>query len=218
VIFVIFVVQMIFPFTKTKPGQEIVMSETLASTLSNETSPSLMRRLFNLHSIGFYLMILLALIGAAYTFSDADSSRWYWQHLIPPIFGLICIIIQWPDVEPTLKARLLLVGRQILHWMGVLLTMRMAFMASGSSLTDALDDRQVSFLLMQTITLGTFLAGVYLDWRLCLVAVVLAACALGMVILQNLAPLLVLVGLGAAIFYFAWIWWYSRWQARQTAG
>ncbi len=36
------------------------MSETLASTLSNETSPSLMRRLFNLHSIGFYLMILLA--------------------------------------------------------------------------------------------------------------------------------------------------------------
>lgn len=179
-------------------------------------SPSLLRRLFNLHSIGFYLMIVLALIGAAYTFSDTDGSRWYWQRLIPPVFGLICIIIQWPDVEPTLKARASLIGRQVLHWSGVLLTMHLAFMASGSSLADALDDRQVSFLLMQTITLGTFLAGVYLDWRLCLVAVVLAVCAMGMVILQNLAPLLVLIGIGAAIVYFAWVWWYGRWQARQA--
>lgn len=186
------------------------MSEALASTPSAETSPSLWRRLFSLHSIGFYLMVLLALIGAAYTFSDADGSRWYWQRLIPPIFGLICIVIQWPDVEPTLKARSLLVGRQVLHWSGVLLTMHLAFMASGSGLADALDDRQVSFLLMQTITLGTFLAGVYLDWRLCLVAVVLAICALGMVILQNLAPLLVMIGVGAAIIYFAWVWWCSR--------
>jgi hypothetical protein len=192
------------------------MSETLASTPSTETSPSLLQRLFNLHSIGFYLMIVLALIGAAYTSSDTAGSRWYWQNLIPLIFGLICIIIQWPDVEPTLKARLLLVGRQILHWIGVLLTMRMAFMASGSTLTDALDSRQVSFLLMQTITLGTFLAGVYLDWRLCLVAVVLAACAFGVVILQNLAPLLVMVGIGVAVLYFAWIWWHGRWQARQA--
>ena len=196
------------------------MSESLEPTPANPSpvspSPSLLRRLFSLHSIGFYLMILLTLVGAAYTSSDADGSRWYWQRLIPPVFGLICIIIQWPEVEPTLKARLLLVGRQVLHWSGVLLTMHLAFMASGSSLTDALDDRQVSFLLMQTTTLGTFLAGVYLDWRLCLVAVVLAACAMGMVILQNLAPLLAMIGIGAAIIYFVWVWWYSRWQARQA--
>ena len=194
------------------------MSETLASTSSIKTSPSLLRRLFNLHSIGFYLMILLALIGAAYTVSNGDGSgsRWYWQRLIPLVFGLICIIIQWPDVEPTLKARSWLVGQQVLHWVGVLLTMHMAFIASGSSLTDALDNRQVSFLLMQTITLGTFLAGVYLDWRLCLVAVVLAACALGMVILQNLAPLLILIGVGVAVIYAVWVWWYGRWQAQQT--
>ena len=72
--------------------------------------------------------------------------------------------------------------------------MHMAFAASGSSLADALDGRQVSFLLMAITTLGTFLAGVYVDWRLCLVAATLAAAALGMLILQNLAPLLVLIG------------------------
>lgn len=190
---------------------------TPASVPPASTHPSLSRRLFSLHSISFYLMIVLALIGAAYTFSDADGSRWYWQTLIPPTFGLICVMIQWPDVEPTLKARLLLVGRQILHWGGVLLAMHMAFVASGSSLTDALDDRQVGFLLMVTTTLGTFLAGVYLDWRLCLVAVVLAAGALGMVILQNLAPLLVLIGVAAVVAYFAWAWWYGRWQERKAS-
>ncbi|MCB1918490.1 MAG: hypothetical protein KDJ28_00755 [Candidatus Competibacteraceae bacterium] len=185
---------------------------------ADATAPrsSLLRRLFSLHSIGFYLMILLALIGAAYTFTNAEGSRWYWQRLIPVTFGLICIMIQWPDVEPALKARALLVGRQILHWTGVLLTMHLAFLASGSSLTDALDDRQVSFLLMLTVTLGTFLAGVYLDWRLCLVAFVLAASAISMVILQNLAPMLVLVGISVAAIYFVWIWWYGRWQARRT--
>lgn len=181
------------------------------------TQISLLRRLFSLHSIGFYLMIVLALIGAAYTFSDTEGSRWYWQRLIPLTFGLICIIIQWPEIEPTLKARLLLVGRQILHWGGVLLTMHMAFVASGSSLADALDGRQVSFLLMVTTTLGTFLAGVYLDWRLCLVAVVLAAAALGMLILQNLAPMLVLIGIVAIAAYFAGTWWYNRWQERKAA-
>ena len=83
------------------------MSESLEATPANpipaSPSSSLLRRLFSLHSIGFYLMILLALIGAAYTFSDADGSRWYWQRLIPPVFGLICIIIQWP--EPNLRRR-----------------------------------------------------------------------------------------------------------------
>ena len=69
---------------------------------------------------------------------------------------------------------------------------------------------------MAITTLGTFLAGVYVDWRLCLVAATLAAAALGMLILQNLAPLLVLIGIVAVAAYFAWAWWYSRWQERKA--
>ena len=60
--------------------------------------------------------------------------------------------------------------------------------------------------------LGTFLAGVYLSWRLCLVALVLAACSIGLVVLQSLAPLLAVIGVATVIVYFAWTWWYRRWQ------
>lgn len=192
------------------------MSE-LELTPLTPAPPSLLQRLFSLHSIGFYLMIGLALVGAAYTFSDANASRWYWQKLIPPVFGLICIAIQWPEVAPTLQARLLLVGRQLLHWGGVLLAMHMAFMASSATLTDTLDSRQVGFLLMVVTALGTFLAGVYLDWRLCLVAAALAGAAIGLVILQNLAPMLLLIGIVAIAAYLAWIWGHHRWQERNAA-
>ncbi len=180
-----------------------------------EPPPSVLKRLFSLHSIGFYLMIVLALIGAAYTFSDAGGSRWYWQKLIPPVFALICIGIQWPDVTPTMKDRLLLVGQQILHWGGVFLATHMAFIAFGSRLVDALDGRQVGFLLMVITALGTFLAGVYLDGRLCLVAVVLGSAAFGLVILQNFAPLLLLIGIAAIALYLVWIWAHSRWRDRR---
>ena len=91
----------------------------LTPTEPAPTQTSLLRRLFRPKDIGFYLMIVLAWIGAVYTTYDLDTSRWYWHWLIP-IFGLICIITQWNNVEPILKARLRLVVHQVLHWGAVL--------------------------------------------------------------------------------------------------
>lgn len=187
-----------------------------AATPSAPAKKSLWSHLFSLHSIGFYIMIAMTLIGASYTFSDSVGSRWYWERLVPPIFCLVCIVVSWPGIEPTLKARLRLIGQQLLHWAGVLLTMQIAFIASGDRLTEVLDGRQVSFFLMQMTMLGTFLAGVYLNWRLCLVALVLAACSIGLVVLQSIAPLLAVIGVATIAIYFVWSWWYGRWQARQA--
>ncbi|HRY14523.1 MAG: hypothetical protein KDJ31_11975 [Candidatus Competibacteraceae bacterium] len=176
---------------------------------------SLLRRLFRLKDIGFYLMIALAWFGAAYTDADAQGSRWYWHGLIP-VFGLICIITQWPYVEPTVKARALLVLRQILHWGGLLLLMQLVFVATTDGFMDALDDRQASFLLMLNVTLTTFLAGLYFNWRLCVVALFLGIGAVFMVVMQNIAPILVYAGITAIAVYLLWSWWYTRWQTRRT--
>ena len=177
--------------------------------------PSLLRRLFRLKDIGFYLMIALAWAGAAYTDADAQGSRWYWHGLIP-VFGLICIITQWPYVEPTVKARAMLVLRQILHWGGLLLLMQLVFVATTDGFMDALDDRQASFLLMLNVTLTTFLAGLYFNWRLCVVALFLGIGAVFMVVMQNIAPILVYAGITAIAVYLLWSWWYTRWQTRRT--
>ncbi len=190
--------------------------ELTPTTEPASAQPSLWRRLFRIKDIGFLLMIVLAWIGAAYTTSDAQGSRWYWHWLIP-IFGLICIVTQWNHVEPTLKARSLLVVRQILHWGVVLLMLQFVFVASNRSFMDTLDDQQASFLLMLTVTLSTFLAGIYFDWRLCVVAVFLGASAVFMVIVQNIVPALVLVGVVVILAYLLWDWWYTRRQERQAA-
>ncbi|HHW76171.1 MAG TPA: hypothetical protein GX399_03925 [Xanthomonadaceae bacterium] len=190
--------------------------ELTPTTEPASAQPSLWRRLFRIKDIGFLLMIVLAWIGAAYTTFDAQGSRWYWHWLIP-IFGLICIVTQWNHVEPTLKARSLLVVRQILHWGVVLLMLQFVFVVSNRSFMDTLDDQQASFLLMLTVTLSTFLAGIYFDWRLCVVAVFLGASVVFMVIVQNIVPALVLVGVVVILAYLLWDWWYTRRQERQAA-
>ena len=191
------------------------MSESAPSPVP--AASSLLRRLFSLRDIGFYIMIALAWIGAIYTTFSVESSRWYWQWLIP-IFGVICIITQWNNVEPTLKARLLMAGRQVLHWGVVLLMVQLIFMASGpDKYLDALDDRQASFILIFSMSLCTFLAGIYFDWRLCVVAIFLIMSAILNVVLSNVAPLLVwIIGIGTIIAYFIWAWWHGRQQEQRA--
>ena len=192
------------------------MSES--APLPAPTKSRLLRRLFSLRDIGFYLMIALAWIGAIYSTFSIENSRWYWQWMIPT-FGLICIMTQWNNVEPTLKARLIMAGRQILHWGAVLLMVQLVFMASGSDqYLDALDDRQASFILIFSMTLSTFLAGIYFDWRLCVVAVFLIMSAILNIVLSNVAPMLVwIIGIGTFAAYFFWAWWHSRRQEQQAA-
>ena len=183
---------------------------------SNQTS--LLRRLFRAKDIGFYLMIVLAWIGAIYTTYNLDTSRWYWHWLIP-IFGLICIITQWNNVEPTLKSRLLLIARQILHWGAVLALAFLLYMVSAghNNIIDLIDDRQGSFMMIYTVALSTFLAGIYYDWRLCVVAAFILMGGIINVAFSNLAPLLAWIGLGLIIVYFIGAWIYNRWQERKAA-
>ena len=184
--------------------------------------PSLLRRLFRPRDIGFYLMIVLAWIGAVYTTYDLDTSRWYWHALIP-IFCLICILTQWNNVEPTLKSRLSLVVRQVLHWgaVGALAVLLYMLSAGHNNIVDLIDDRQGSFMMTYTIAMSAFLAGIYYDWRLCVVAVFILTGGLINVAFSNLAPLLMWMGFGVAIVYFVGVWGYNRWQewkARRTEG
>jgi hypothetical protein len=189
----------------------------LEPTLAAAPTPaksSLLRRLFHPRDIGFYLMIVLSWIGAVYTTYDLDISRWYWHALIP-VFGLICILTQWNNVEPTLKARLHLVRRQVLHWGAVMALAYLLYMVSSghNNLIDLIDDRQGSFMMTYTVALSAFLSGVYYDWRLCLVGIFILMGGILNVVLSNTAPLLMWMSLGVAILYFAGAWGYSRWQA-----
>jgi hypothetical protein len=173
------------------------------------------RRLFHPKDIGFYLMIALAWIGAIYTTYDLNNSRWYWSWLIP-VFGLICVLTQWKHVEPTSKDRMLLVVRQIMHWGAVSALAFLVYMLSSghSNVIDLIDDRQGSFIMTLILALSTYLAGVYYDWRLCVVAAFILAGGIINVAFSNLAPLLMWIGFGVAIIYFVGVWLYNHWREK----
>lgn len=179
--------------------------------------PSLWRRLFRAKDIGFYLMIVLAWIGAVYTTYDLDTSRWYWHWLIP-IFGLICIVTEWNNVEPTPKARLMLIVHQVLHWGAALVLAFLLYMISSghNNIIDLIDDRQGSFMMTYTVALSAFLAGIYYDWRLCVVAVFVLMGGIVNVAFSNLAPLLAWIGFSLVVVYFAGVWLYNRWRDKST--
>ena len=143
--------------------------------------------------------------------------------MISGLANLCLLYTSWNNVEPTLKSRLSLVVRQVLHWgaVGALAVLLYMLSAGHNNIVDLIDDRQGSFMMTYTIAMSAFLAGIYYDWRLCVVAVFILTGGLINVAFSNLAPLLMWMGFGVAIVYFVGVWGYNRWQewkARRTEG
>jgi hypothetical protein len=167
--------------------------------------------MFRPQDIGFYLMIILSWIGIVYSSADLAASHWYWHWLVPG-FGVISLTTKWNKIEPDFKARSSLVLHEILYWGGVLsLTYLIYFLSSpANQWINLFNERQVSFLISFILATSTYLAGLYQDWRLCVVAGFILSGGLVNVVFSNLAPLLVWFGLGIIVIYFLWTWWFHN--------
>ena len=150
----------------------------------------------------YLLVLILALVGVAYTSFSRTPIMAYWV-VLAPFIGVICIITRWRDAE-TRGQRLRLVWTQALHWGAVLLAMHLLFVADVERMMNA----DASALAALTVlALGTFTAGVHITaWRICLVGVVLAAGvpALAWLEQSTLLVLLIAGALAAVITPFFW--------------
>jgi hypothetical protein len=180
-------------------------SDSIGGTLAAVPERSWLMRLF-MDELGFFIIYVLALIGVAYTVYDAGKSAWYWESLVP-VYCLFCIAIQWPQVGVTLKDRAKMAFQQMLHWGAFLLAMQIIFMPQVKIL---LNDQSTSFVLIMMLILSTFLAGIYLNWRLCVVAVLMALSEIVLIYFQESAIYVLLLGVAAAVIYGLWVWWRAR--------
>ncbi|MBL8251583.1 MAG: hypothetical protein JNK31_07940 [Candidatus Competibacter sp.] len=181
-----------------------------------ERRPNLFKRIFRPYDIGFYLMVILAWVASVYTSYDLNNSRFIWRWLIP-VFGAICVYTQWNSVEPTLQDRLRLVLHQTLHW-GVMTGLAFLLIMSSTGqygFVNIFDSRQVGFVISLMLAFSTYLAGLYHDWRLCVVAAFILAGAIINIAFSNLAPLLLWIGLGILVLYLLGAWLFSSWQDRR---
>jgi hypothetical protein len=139
-------------------------------------------------------MLALALFGVSYTSVARQSITLYWVALVP-VFALICLYASWRRVEGA-RWRWTLVSMELLHWVAVLVAMRLIFVADVEQMVNS----DASGLLVLTLlALGTFTAGVRIRvWGVCVVAAVLA---LGVPIIAWLeqATLLLTLGVSAVV-------------------
>jgi hypothetical protein len=136
-----------------------------------------------------YLLVLaLAIFGVAYTSFSRTPITVYWI-VLAPIIGLICVFTRWHDAA-TKDQRTRLIVTQALHWVAVLLAMRLMFVADVRQMMNSDASALASLTLL---ALGTFTAGVHIaSWRICVVGVVLAIGVPAIAWLEQSALLLVL--------------------------
>ncbi|MCD0419226.1 hypothetical protein LOC51_18600 [Rubrivivax sp. JA1024] len=154
---------------------------------------------FLLRDWPYLLMLLLAVVGVAYTSFVQDSLYWV---ILTPLIGLICIAAGWPETE-TSEHRVRLVLTQILHWGAVLVAMQLMSLQVT---------RQVSGLasalgVLTLLALGTFTAGLHMrTWKVAVVGVILGLSVPAIAFLQqsSLLILLIIAMIVAILIPFFW--------------
>ncbi|MFZ5739406.1 MAG: hypothetical protein ACOY6K_21270 [Pseudomonadota bacterium] len=157
---------------------------------------------FMLREWPYLLMLLLAVVGVAYTSFVQDSLYWV---ILTPLIGLICIAAGWPETE-TSEHRVRLVLTQVLHWGAVLVAMELMSLQVT---------RQVSGLasalgVLTLLGLGTFTAGLHMrTWKVAAVGVILGISVPAIAFLQQ-SSLLILLIVGLVIAIIIPFFWAKR--------
>ena len=185
----------------------------MSGTDLGPTAPSPDRRSGTLHNLlhlnfwirelPFSLVLILTMVGVAYTSFSKQPITGYWQ-LLAPLIALVCVGAGWQSASDT-AARVRLIATQVLHWFAFLLVMNMILLASVQRVFNASATGLAIFTLL---ALGTFTAGVHvLSWQVCLLGLIMALGIPAIAWIENSALIFVLIAgvvLGIGIVF----WWH----------
>ena len=160
---------------------------------------------FLFRELPYSVVLILTLLGVAYTSFSQHPIVVYWELLVP-VIGIACILAGWRHAQDR-NARLRLVWTQVLHWFAFLAAMNLLLLPSVQNL---LNSNATGLAIMLLLALGTFVAGVHiLAWEICLLGVVMALCVPAIAWIEESA-LIVLLGVIALVGIGLVFWWIFR--------
>jgi hypothetical protein len=158
---------------------------------------------FWIRELPFSLVLILTMIGVAYTSLSKQPITGYWE-ILTPLIALVCVGAGWESAVDN-SARIRLVGTQVLHWFAFLLVMNMLLLPSVQRVFNAGSTGLAIFTLL---ALGTFTAGVHvLSWQVCLLGLIMALGVPAIAWVENSALIAVLI-VGVIIGIGVVIWWH----------
>jgi len=116
------------------------------------------------------LLLVFCFIGIAYTDISGVQSLRYWLWMVPG-FALAAIIMEWSHSVRKDRQDYHFIWQQALHWFAVYIALKVVFVLLHLG---RLPNDGASFVLMTIMSLATFLAGVYINWRFLLLGIFIA--------------------------------------------
>jgi hypothetical protein len=148
-------------------------------------------------------VLILTLLGVAYTSFLKQPIMGYWE-LLAPVIGLVCIGSGWSSANDK-NARLQLICTQALHWAAFLLVMSVIMLPNVQRILNASATGLAALMLL---ALGTFTAGVHvLSWQVCLLGIIMALCVPAAAWIEASALIIVLISV-AALGIGVLLWWH----------
>ncbi|MEZ5584178.1 MAG: hypothetical protein R3F37_16800 [Candidatus Competibacteraceae bacterium] len=174
-------------------------ADSTSSVAPAGTQPGFIGR-FLRREFPYIILIVLALIGIAYTDIAPTRAGLYWQELAL-VYGVLAVVTDWSQATARVGGRVRLIWTQILHWGAFFVTMRLVFLPV---MQENLNSDVTGLVLLFLLTLSTFLAGIYINLRLCVVAVFLGAGAVSIALLDQASLLMTLLAALAVVGLMVW--------------
>ena len=165
---------------------------------------------FWVRDLPFFLVLVLTVIGVAYTSFSNRPIILYWE-LLAPMIGLVCVGAGWHRATNS-ASRWRLIATQGLHWLAFLLVMNLLLLPSVQRLFNA---SAIGLAIFVLLTLGTFTAGVHvLSWQVLLLGLIMALSIPAIAFIQTSALIVAVIG-GAIAMVVAVVWWH--WRAKRPS-
>jgi hypothetical protein len=157
---------------------------------------------FWLRELPFSLVLVLTLIGVAYTSFSKQPITVFWE-LLAPLIALVSIATGWKNATDS-QSRTQLIGTQALHWLAFLVVMNLMLLPTVQRDFSAQATGLAIFTLM---ALGTFTSGIHvLSWQVCVLGLIMALGIPAIAWIQNAALISVLaIGVVVAIAVVLWL-------------
>jgi hypothetical protein len=145
--------------------------------------------------VPYAVMIVVATVAVAWTDLRPQSSPLVWRS-VALLYTGIAIWRVWAKGGADRWRR---TGIQLLHWLVFLLAM---FIVEVPVVFDALNDISKGILLLLLLGLATFLDGLYVDWRFCIVGALLGAGVVAVAFFNQAAVAIMVAGLVALLVLY----------------
>jgi len=157
----------------------------------------------------YSVVLILTLLGVAYTTASKRPVVIYWE-LLAPLIGLVCVGAGWESAKDK-DTRLQLIWTQALHWLAFLVVMNVMLLPSVQRI---LSVSATGLAILTLLALGTFTAGVHVrSMPVCLLGLLMALCVPAIAWLEESALIVVLIA-GGVLVIGTMFWWHWHRETR----